>query len=133
MTRSARTLALFALPALVGGCAIIPDPTPPASIALPLGSAAALGEPVKVGSVTATPIAVVEDSRCPAGTQCVWAGRLVVRTQIDGAGWRETSDLTLGEPFGTHGVVLALTSGNPAPQSRREVAKEEYRFLYEAR
>jgi hypothetical protein len=78
---------------------------------------------------------VVEDSRCPTNSLCLWAGRLVVRTRIDGAGWRETADLTLGEDFGTHGIVIALTSGNPAPVAgaANAITKEDYRFIYEAR
>lgn len=124
-------LASFSL--TLAACAVIPDAARPETLALPQGTPAALGQPVRVGAVVATPTEVVEDSRCPINARCVWAGRLVVKTRIDGAGWRETSDLTLGEPFGTHGVVIALTSGNPAPQTGSEIAKENYRFTYELR
>jgi hypothetical protein len=88
---------------------------------------------VRVGSVVATPKKVVEDSRCPENARCVWAGRLVVATRIDGAGWRETADLTLGEPKQVRGVTLALVSGLPETQTERETRAGEYRFVYEAR
>ena len=88
---------------------------------------------MQVGPVVATPMEVVEDSRCPINARCVWAGRLMVRTRIDGAGWRDTADLTLGEPWSTHGSVIALTSGNPAPEigEGKEITKDAYRFTYE--
>ena len=99
------------------------------------GTQVALGQAVTVGSVVVTPIEVVEDSRCPINARCVWAGRLVVKTRIDGAGWRDTADLTLGEPWSTHNVVLALTSGEPGRMAGegQETPKEAYRFTYEAR
>lgn len=110
-----KSLLLAIAPALLAACAVVPPPdaTPPA----PSGSAVALGEKVRVGDVTVTPVAVVEDSRCPINARCIWAGRLVVRTQIDGQAngepWRDTADLRLGETFGTHGRVIALVSGEP--------------------
>lgn len=134
MTKTLRTLAAPAmLFASLAACAVIPDMPSPESVALPQGTPVALGQGVQVGSVVATPIEVVEDSRCPINARCVWAGRLVVKTRIDGKGWRETSDLALGAPFGTHDVVIALSSGEPAPETGREIAHAEYRFTYEPR
>lgn len=111
-----------------------PDTTPP----LPPGSAVALGQKVRVGDVTVTPVAVVEDSRCPSNARCVWAGRLVVRTQVDGAAtdgarWRDTADMRLGETFGTHGRVIALVVGEPDKTAERQTPPTAYRFSYEAR
>lgn len=129
-----RAIAFFA-PALLTACAVVPPPD--TALPLPAGSAVALGQKVQVGAVTVTPLSVVEDSRCPINARCVWAGRLVVRTQIDGqAGgeaWRDTADLRLGETWGTHGHVVALVSGEPGKTTDREVRPEEYRFTYEAR
>lgn len=130
-----RTALPLTLAALLGACAVIPDRAGVESIPLPQGSPTALLQTVKIGDLTVTPQDVVEDSRCPINARCVWAGRLVVRTRIDGAGWRDTADLTLGKPFGTHGTVIALISGEPAPEAGagRETAKEDYRFTFEAR
>ncbi|MBI1403730.1 MAG: hypothetical protein GC147_11010 [Porphyrobacter sp.] len=134
MTKPPLRLAALALAAAtLAGCATIPDAPIVEGTPLPPGSAVALLQPVAVGKVVVTPREVVEDSRCPVNARCTWAGRLVVKTRIDGAGWRDTADLTLGEPFGTHDVVIALTSGEPAPETGREVAPEDYRFTYETR
>ncbi|WP_156454527.1 hypothetical protein [Erythrobacter sp. CCH5-A1] len=114
---------------------MIPDAPSPESVASPQGTPVALGQAVQVGPVVATPMEVVEDSRCPINARCVWAGRLVVKTRIDGAGWRDTADLTLGEPWSTHNVVLALTSGEPGKMAGegQETPPGAYRFTYEAR
>ena len=134
MTKHARLLAPALLAALLGACTIIPDPARPQSATVPPpGGAVALGQPVTVGSLVATPLEVVEDSRCPVNARCVWAGRLVVRTRIEGQGWNQTSDLVLGEPYPTRGGTLALVSGDPSPEAGTPTPREAYRFVYEPR
>ena len=79
-----------------------------------------LNEAIRVGVLVVTPRAMVEDSRCPINARCVWAGRAVVRAEVAGAGWRETLDLTLGEPSTTHGTRLVLTSVEPGKMAGDE-------------
>ena len=129
-----KTILALATLALLSGCVVyknapIVDNGPPAVE----GTAVALRQPVQAGAVVATPMSVVEDSRCPENARCVWAGRLIVSTRIDGAGWRETADLTLGEPKQVRDVTIALVSGPPERQAERETPASEYRFVYEAR
>ncbi|UIP05941.1 hypothetical protein LY632_09520 [Erythrobacter sp. SDW2] len=126
-------LGLPALLAPLAACAVIPDApivegTPRAEL-----SPVALGQPVYVGDVVVTPKRVVEDSRCPMNARCVWAGRLIVETRIDGAGWRDTANITLGETYATHGQVVALVSGEPGRMTNEETAPSQYRFVYEPR
>ena len=126
---AASTVALGACAALPP---VVPD-APQASRGWPEGTPVKLGQPVSVGALVVTPVSVVEDSRCPVNARCVWAGRLIVRTQIDGAGWRDTTNITLGESYGTHGSVVTLVSGEPGKTTDRETQPGEYRFVYEAR
>lgn len=153
MKQITRTLTP-ALLATLGACTIIPQvadprstpapvapvtvPVPPAPTAPPApavsrSSGTAIGQTVRVGAMALIPQDVIEDSRCPSDARCVWPGRLVVTTRIDGAGWSDTAALTLGEPYMTHGVAVTLVSGNPAPQTGREIAKADYRFTYDVR
>jgi hypothetical protein len=116
--------AIFLLPVLLAGCAT--------SRFAPLeGMPVALGETVRVGTMTATPRAVVEDSRCPVDVQCIQAGRLVVSTILGGDGWRETVPLTLGEPYAVQGTTVTLVSGHPDKTSTRRTPRSEYRFVFE--
>ena len=126
-----RHLAALLASAVLAACQVVPAPdsTPPA----PQGSTVALGQSVQVGDLSVTPVGVVEDSRCPVNARCVWAGRLVVQTRIDGAGWRDSADMRLGETYGTHGKVIALVSGEPGKTAERETPADAYRFVYEAR
>lgn len=125
---------LLALPALLlaAACTVIPDTPlvdgPPAAAA---GTPVPLGQPVWAGRLVATPMMVVEDSRCPMNARCVQAGRLVVATRIDGTGWRETVPLTLGEPHETHGTRITLVSGTPERMVGAEGPTAANLFAYE--
>ena len=131
MKKSAPALAL-ALAALVslGGCAVIPDGGQVPLAAAPEGYQVGIGRPVQVGSVVVTPRKLVEDSRCPVNARCVWAGRVIVRTQIDGDGWRDTTNLTLGELYETHGVPVRLVSATPERTTDSEPDETRYRFAF---
>ncbi|WP_374405777.1 hypothetical protein [Pelagerythrobacter sp.] len=123
--------ALAALP--LAACTVVPDAPAVARTPMPERYAVPIDQPVRVGDLVVTPKAVVEDSRCPENARCVWAGRLIVKTRIDGDGWRDTTDITLGETFGTHGRVIALVSGIPEKRADRETDPRQYRFVYEMR
>jgi len=92
---------------------------------------AMLGQPTRVGALVATPQALVEDSRCPMNARCVWAGRLVLTTRIDGPGWRETANLTLGQPHATHGTSLTLVSALPEKMAGQATPPAAYTFAFE--
>ena len=74
---------------------------------------ALIGQPTRVGRLVVTPLRVVEDSRCPMNARCVWAGRAVVATRLDGPGWRQTTNMELGRPIVAHGIGVQLSSVQP--------------------
>ncbi len=125
--------ALLAVLAPLAACTVIPDAPIVAATPRDEMTPVAIDQPVRVGSVVVTPKRVVEDSRCPINARCVWAGRLIVETRIDGAGWRDTTNITLGETYATHGQIVALVSGEPGRMTNAEPVPSQYRFVYEAR
>lgn len=128
------SLAVFALfvAATLGGCAATSGIDTGAAAMTPAaeGSAVAIGQPVRADDLVLTPIAVAEDSRCAERTQCIWAGRVVVTTQVDGPGWRETLVLTATESTAVrdHGVILATVT--PERRQSVDIAPGDYRFIY---
>ncbi len=94
---------------------------------------ATLGQPTRIGALMVTPRALIEDSRCPINARCLWAGRLVLKTRIEGAGWRETVDLTLGQTHSTHGTGLALVSAEPGKMAGAEASPPASLFSFEPR
>lgn len=121
-----RAFTLFAMLALAA-CATLPASGGP----IRTDGMARLNESTRVGALVVTPRAVVEDSRCPINARCVWAGRAIVRTQIDGASRREITHMELGRPYITHGVGLQLTSVEPGKLAGSETDPAQYIFAYE--
>lgn len=101
-----------------------------ASVATPgMADTAALGETIRLGELEVTPRTVIEDSRCPAGVTCVWAGRVVLRADVsDGA--RRARDLILGEPIPAAGGTLMLSAVLPARRADTPIAPADYRFRF---
>jgi hypothetical protein len=91
----------------------------------------ALDQPAEVGKLVATPKEVVEDSRCPMNARCVWAGRVVLSTSIEGTGWQETARLTLGVAYATHDTSVTLVSVSPDWMAGPETGPIDYRFGFE--
>ncbi len=92
---------VLALALAIGGCTTVrtddaaPDAQPPTTDApragtsdldaVPTGEVRiALGESVAVDGVPVRFVRIAEDSRCPPGVSCVWAGRAHVELVIDG-------------------------------------------------
>lgn len=72
---------------------------------------------------------MIEDSRCPANANCVWAGRVVLRATISGGRWKRSLDLVMGQP--THVADGALTLVSVAPAKRiGSVKRRDYRFEF---
>lgn len=120
-----RPMALSAS-ALLAACV-----TPEAPVAQPAKTPVALGQSVLVGDVTISPVAIVEDSRCPADARCVWAGRLVVRARLRIADWQDTIDIELGKNYDVHGRGIALISAKPEKSPVREITAGDYRFKFD--
>lgn len=74
---------------------------------------------------------VVEDSRCPTGVQCVWVGRVVLRTEIRGQGWSRVEDMELGRGIALEDArSLRLSAVEPARTQGAEPPGAAYRFTW---
>ena len=92
------------------------------------GSDVRLGQTAYVNGPRVRPVAVLEDSRCPADAQCVWAGRVRLKMLwLKPAGDQEF-ELTLGEPKPLADGAITLTSVRPEKVSGRAAEQADYRF-----
>ncbi|MEZ4857236.1 MAG: hypothetical protein R2781_00315 [Flavobacteriaceae bacterium] len=73
-----------------------------------------LGETIKLPGVSLKFAAVVEDSRCPKNTHCIWAGRAVVLVDVEANESKEQKKIYLGE------------TRNNEPTSKTLFSKENY-------
>ena len=92
---------------------------------------AGLGQVAYVNGLKVRPLSVAEDSRCPINAVCVWAGRIVVRTEIRGGSWRQVRDLELGKPQQIADGALTLVAIVPAKIAGADADRRAYRFTFD--
>jgi hypothetical protein len=78
--------------------------------------------------VTITPLKLLEDSRCAAGVQCVWAGQVRVSVRLDTGAASETREFTSDKPQSVAGGTLVLAEVYPGKVKNVTIFPEEYRF-----
>lgn len=119
---------LASLPLALAAYAVIPaNPADPAEPE-PTLAWAALGQRVHVDGPSVTPLEVLEDSRCPADVQCVWAGQVRIRATIHLGSGDTIAELTSGKPMAVADGTVELVEVRPATSSKTAIAPGDYRF-----
>ncbi len=89
---------------------------------------ARLGQTVNLGGPHVTPLAVLEDSRCPMEARCVWAGRVRLSVRVTtGAGTR-LAELASDKPLQVADGQLELLNVMPPRSTQRAIGQSDYRF-----
>jgi hypothetical protein len=86
----------------------------------------ALGQTGDVGPTNLTPLSIEEDSRCPAGVQCIWAGQVRVKVLVEPAGADHAVIATLGKPLGVDGGTLLIEDVSPQRTSTAPIPPSHY-------
>src|SRR6187402_1096410 len=95
------------------------------------GPTAGLGQIAVVNGLRIRPIEVVEDSRCPAAVNCVWAGRLTVRARMNGPGWTQIRDFELGVAQAVDQYRVTLNTAEPQKQAGTAIDPGAYLFTFD--
>ena len=118
-----KRLFILAAPLALAACATTPA-EPQDGIAR-----AGLGERVYVDGPYVTPLAVLEDSRCPMNARCVWAGRTRLSVRIDLGSGSETREIATDAPIQVADGQLALVEVQPDRMAGDQPASPKpYRF-----
>jgi hypothetical protein len=93
-------------------------------------ASARFGQTANVDGLRVTPLRLLEDSRCPRGVQCVWAGQVRISVSVrDGSGV-DTRELTLGQPANVSRGQLELVEVRPERLADRQISLRDYRFTF---
>ena len=87
-----------------------------------------IGQTVTIGGPRVTPLALVEDSRCPQGVQCVWAGQVRITARVTTGAGAQVLELTTGKPVRIADGTLVLAGVLPAKRKNTAPAPGDYRF-----
>lgn len=90
----------------------------------------AIGEMQRLAAdLVVTPLEVIEDSRCPIEAECVWSGRVVLRSQLDLGHETITTNLDSIEPLTINGGTLTIAEVAPEMSNKWiPIQPEDYRF-----
>lgn len=89
---------------------------------------ARLGQTVNVGGPRLTPLAVLEDSRCPMEARCIWAGRVRLSVRVTTGAGSTVRELASDKPLQVAGGQLILQGVMPPRSTQRTIAPSDYRF-----
>jgi hypothetical protein len=78
-------------------------------------------------------ISVIEDSRCPVGVDCIWAGNAKIKVQV--VGERSTKVFEFNTTLGPKGDILDgwaiyLDDLTPVPNSKRKTNPKTYKAKF---
>lgn len=92
----------------------------------------AIGEQQRLApGLAARPVSVKEDSRCPIEAECVWAGRVVIETELELGHEVITVLLDSSEPMHINAGLLSVAEVAPDMSIQRSpIAPEHYRFAF---
>lgn len=92
----------------------------------------ALGEWQQLASdLTARPLSVTEDSRCPIEADCIWEGRVVVETELELGHDVITVPLDTSEPLRINKGMLSIAEVAPEMSIKwSPIPIESYRFAF---
>jgi hypothetical protein len=81
------------------------------------------------GSLKIKFLTVVEDSRCPKGTQCIWAGNAKVKLRVSDRQRSKIFDLNTAKGDQTYtfeGYQIRLVKVEPSPVVNEHIRRGEY-------
>ena len=87
-----------------------------------------INESISGLGVTLTPKEVLEDSRCPLGVECIWAGTVRLQAALSSGLGTANQVFELGEPITTEAEIVTLVAVRPAPVSTIVINTNEYEF-----
>ena len=118
--------------------AVTPSPlppapaTPPATTVLPYGKVTLkLGQSAKFKDLSIELVRIYDDSRCPEGVTCIWAGTVKAELAIVSAMGKSTTSVELDKTITTESEMISLLSVTPYPKQGGIITSGQYQATFE--
>jgi hypothetical protein len=110
-----------------------PEATSTGSVTiLPYGRATlSLGEEATFRGITIKPVSVLEDSRCPAGVQCIQAGTVRINVESQVGNTTRQDIVRLGSATTVDTFAVTLVSVLPATKAGSQIPSGDYIFTFD--
>ena len=90
-----------------------------------------IGETIEMFGVSARLVEVLEDSRCPANANCIWAGTVRVKAHAVYGVLQQDVVLELNKPFELGGHSATLVDVKPQKVMNQEYVAADYQFTFD--
>lgn len=90
-----------------------------------------IGQTVSGLGVNITPLAVLQDSRCPIDVQCIQAGTVKMQARLVSGLGTGTQEFTIGQPILTEAETITLADVSPQPTAGVKIKDSDYIFRFE--
>ncbi len=102
----------------------------PTTTHVPTSTKANVGKKILLGGVYITPLKVLEDSRCPSGTECIWAGTVRVKVRLESDATTQEKDFEIGTSVDFINKKVTLQSVTPEATSTNPILEKDYIFTF---
>jgi hypothetical protein len=92
-----------------------------------------IGEVLDIMGLKISPLAVLEDSRCPIDVECIWAGTLRLRANLESFSGISEQVFVLGESITIENGSIKLVSVEPITDSKTNIDDSEYTFSFQVK
>ncbi len=84
-----------------------------------------------ISDLTITLNKIVQDSRCPADVQCIWAGNVTANVTLSLGSKAETVDILSNQtPYIFNGYKISITDVSPGKTSKHQILPSEYAVTF---
>ena len=106
--------------------------TTPTTKILPYGKVTLrMGERATFKDSSVTLLDVMDESRCPEGVTCIWAGTVKAKIlSMTGVG-KSTEIIELGKSLTTEAETITFLSATPHPTQGKSILSADYRLIFE--
>ncbi len=105
-------------------------PSVPGQVISDYGQASlSLGNIVTFKDLSVSLLKVVDDSRCPQGVTCVWAGTANTELQISDSAGTSTQKIELGKAVTVGNQTIEIVSISPFPSKDKSISQSEYKVI----
>lgn len=90
-----------------------------------------VGQAISAEGLTITLNKIANDSRCPSGVQCIWAGNVTANVTLVTSVKSENKDMASGDaPYKFGNYRISITNVDPYPAAKQQIRQDEYRVTF---
>ncbi len=112
------------------GAAVAPTPAAPPKFLAYGNVTVRTGERAQFTHLSIEPLRAFDESRCPTGVTCIWAGTLKAEVRIVSGMGTSTQIVELGNSISTKNETITFVAATPYPKEGKSITEGEYQLTF---